>query len=312
MKYSLSAFSLIIVLVFLEIFLRLFFYNSMNYEIEMMKYANNFKKISLNKKVGIEHKKNVSGKLMGAEIFLDNNGFRMKNEYTNIKDGNKKIIMLGDSMTFGWGANNTFSDLLNKKLESYDVLNAGIGNTNTIMQINNFFNNLIDKFNYDMIVLNFFINDFENILINEPNLFQKYSYLFTFINNKINTILVKFKIKKDWKSYYSENYLNLEIKNETLFLINKLNNYCIDNNIKFVIHNIPELRDLNNYKFKKETDIIKNFATSKNILYIDSLNKLKDHKPESLWVTISDPHANDKANNIIADYLFENLKNILN
>ena len=47
----------------------------MNYEIEMMKYANNFKKISLNKKVGIEHKKNVSGKLMGAEIFLDNSGF---------------------------------------------------------------------------------------------------------------------------------------------------------------------------------------------------------------------------------------------
>ena len=29
----------------------------MNYEIEMMKYANNFKKISKNKDIGLEHKK---------------------------------------------------------------------------------------------------------------------------------------------------------------------------------------------------------------------------------------------------------------
>ena len=312
MKYILSFFSLLLVIIFLEIFLRLFFHNSMNYEIEMMKYANNFKKVSLNKKIGIEHKKNVSGKLMGTNVYLDENGLRVKDEYININKENKKIIMLGDSMTFGWGANDTFSSLLNKKINSYDVLNAGIGNTNTIMQINNFFNNLSDKFNYDIIILNFFINDFENVVIKNPNLLQKYSYLYTFVNNKINTVLIKFKLKDDWKSFYSENYLNLEIKNETLFMINKLNDYCLNKNIKFVIHNIPELRDLNNYKFENETKIIKNLAKSKKILYIDSLNKLKNYKPESLWVTPLDPHANDKAHSIIADNLFENLKFLFN
>ena len=312
MKYILSFFSLLLVIIFLEIFLRLFFHNSMNYEIEMMKYANNFKKVSLNKKIGIEHKKNVSGKLMGTNVYLDKNGFRVKDRSINIKKENKKIIMLGDSMTFGWGANSTFSSLLNKKIKSYDVLNAGIGNTNTIMQINNFFNNFSDKFNYDIIILNFFINDFENVVIKNPNLLQKYSYLYTFVNNKINTVLIRFKLKDDWKSFYSENYLNLEIKNETLFMINKLNDYCLNNNIKFVIHNIPELRDLNNYKFENETKIIKNLAKSKKILYIDSLDKLKNYKPENLWVTPLDPHANDKAHRIIADNLFENLKSILN
>ena len=284
----------------------------MNYEIEMMKYANNFKKVSLNKKIGIEHKKNVSGKLMGTNVYLDENGLRVKDKYININKENKKIIMLGDSMTFGWGANSTFSSLLNKKINSYDVLNAGIGNTNTIMQINNFFNNFSDKFNYDIIILNFFINDFENVVIKNPNLLQKYSYLYTFVNNKINTVLIRFKLKDDWKSFYSENYLNLEIKNETLFMINKLNDYCLNNSIKFVIHNIPELRDLNNYKFENETKIIKNLAKSKKILYIDSLDKLKNYKPENLWVTPLDPHANDKAHRIIADNLFENLKSILN
>ena len=80
----------------------------MNYEIEMMKYANNFKKVSLNKKIGIEHKKNVSGKLMGTNVYLDENGLRVKDKYININKENKKIIMLGDSMTFGWGATKLF------------------------------------------------------------------------------------------------------------------------------------------------------------------------------------------------------------
>ena len=277
----------------------------------MMKYAKNFKKISANSKIGIEHKSNTSGELMGSSVYLDYNGFRV-DKNSKFKDKNKNIIMLGDSMTFGWGANNSFSSLLDKKIENFNVFNAGIGNTNTIMQINNFFENFSDKFKYDIIVLNFFINDLENVIIKSPNLFQKYSYLYTFLNNRINTILIKFKIKKNWKNYYSDNYLNEEIKKETLLLIDKLNRYCLKNDIKFVIHNIPELRDLNNYKFYKETQIIKDFASLKNILYLDSLSELKKHDSKSLWVTVLDPHANDKAHSIIAKYLFENLENFLN
>ena len=283
----------------------------MNYEIEMMKYAKNFKKISANSKIGIEHKSNTSGELMGSSVYLDYNGFRV-DKNSKFKGKNKNIIMLGDSMTFGWGANNSFSSLLDKKIENFNVLNAGIGNTNTIMQINNFFENFSDKFKYDIIVLNFFINDLENVIIKSPNLFQKYSYLYTFLNNRINTILIKFKIKKNWRNYYSDNYLNEEIKKETLLLIDKLNRYCLKNDIKFVIHNIPELRDLNNYKFYKETQIIKDFASLKDILYLDSLSELKKHDSKSLWVTVLDPHANDKAHSIIAKYLFENLENFLN
>jgi len=311
LKLTLSAFSIIVVVTLLEIFLRIFLFNGMNYEIEMMKYAKNFKKISANSKIGIEHKSNTSGELMGSSVYLDYNGFRV-DKNSKFKDKNKNIIMLGDSMTFGWGANNSFSSLLDKKIENFNVFNAGIGNTNTIMQINNFFENFSDKFKYDIIVLNFFINDLENVIIKSPNLFQKYSYLYTFLNNRINTILIKFKIKKNWKNYYSDNYLNEEIKKETLLLIDKLNRYCLKNDIKFVIHNIPELRDLNNYKFYKETQIIKDFASLKNILYLDSLSELKKHDSKSLWVTVLDPHANDKAHSIIAKYLFENLENFLN
>ena len=180
------------------------------------------------------------------------------------------------------------------------------------MKINNFFENFSEKYNYKIIILNFFINDFENVEIKKPNFLQKYSYFYTFLNNKLNTILIKFELKDDWEKFYTNNYLNEEMKNETLNQINKLNNFCLERDIKFIIHNIPELRDLDNYKFREETVIIKNFAASKNILFLNSHNDLQEHNEESLWVTKLDPHANDKAHKIISDYLYKKIKKYLN
>ena len=39
---------------------------------------------------------------MGTEVFLDKDGFRYNS--LNQKNSKEKILMLGDSMTFGWGA----------------------------------------------------------------------------------------------------------------------------------------------------------------------------------------------------------------
>ena len=309
MKYFTIIFSVIISLIFLELFSRIFISDGMNYEIEMAKYANNLKIVSQNKMIGIEHRKNISVKLMGAQILLDDHGFRVDRK-TKKNKNKKKILMLGDSMTFGWGAKKPFPNILNEKIENYEVLNAGIGNTNTIMQINNFFENFSSKFEYELIVLNFFINDFEDIQIIKPNPLQKYSYLYTYMNNKINTILIKFNLKNDWEKFYTENYLNENIRNNTLKEIKKLYDYCNKKNIKFMIHNIPELRDLNDYRFNNETNIIKNFAKEEKIYFINSFNSLKNYNEEDLWVTNLDPHANDYAHKIIADFLLKKISKI--
>ena len=98
--------------------------------------------------------KSVKEKFMGVQIQLNSQGFRNNIDIDNSK---KKILMLGDSMTLGWGSNETFSSSLEKRLnKNFQVLNAGIGNTNTYMQINNFFENY-EKYDFDVIILNFFI-----------------------------------------------------------------------------------------------------------------------------------------------------------
>ena len=79
-----------------------------------------------------------------------------------------------------------------------------------------------------------------------------------------------------------------------------------------MIHNIPELRNLSHYKFNEETNIIKNFADKNKIKFIDSYDVLKKFKPEELWVTKLDPHANDKAHLIMANFILKKISYILN
>jgi len=274
----------------------------------MMKYANQLKIISRNKEIGIEHKKNKKGIFMGTEINLNSKGFRKNGEF---QKKSKKILMLGDSMTLGWGARTPFANILNEKFINYEVINAGIGNTNTIMQIENFFVNFKDQYDYKIIILNFFINDFEDVKINKPNLLQRYSFLYTYLSNTLNTILIKFKINKKWDKFYSESYMNEKIKEKVFEKILKLKNYCEQNNIRLIIHNIPELRDLKNYKFENETRIIKEFSNNNNIKFINSYETLKNYNETDLWVTKADSHANDNAHKIIAEFISSKVEKYL-
>ena len=215
-------------------------------------------------------------------------------------------------MTFGWGAQFTFTDFLNKNLSNHYAVNAGIGNTNTIMQIENFFQNFKNLYEYDVIVLNFFINDLEQVKIQKPRFYQKYSYFFTFFSNTVNKFMIKLKVKEDWDSFYSKSFNDDKFIQLTLDRIGELNAYCKKNKIKFIIHNIPELRDLDNYKFIKETQIIENFAKINNIKFLNSHKELRNFNEEELWVTVKDPHANDLAHKIIGNFLKKELKSILN
>ena len=309
MKYLTILLSVTISFLFLEFFVRFFIDDGMNYEIEMMKYANKLKIISSSPNIGIEHKKNFKAKLMGADMILDIDGFR-NNKVK--RENKKKIIMLGDSMTLGWGTKRPFSQILNDKILNYEVINAGIGNTNSIMQISNFLENYSTKYEYEIVILNFFINDFEDVKIKKPNFLQKYSFFYTYLNNKINTILIKFNFKKNWQNFYSDNYLNKDMQKKTLLQLTELKKFCDENNIKLIIHNIPELRDLNSYKFNRETDIIKKFSENNDIDFVDSIEVLNKYEGEELWVTKEDPHANDKAHKIIADFLIKEISKNIN
>ena len=263
--------SIFLVFLVIEIYVRVIIDDGLNLNLEMLKYAKSLKIISKNKAVGIEHKKNIKKNFMGVQIQLNSQGFRNN---TDIDNSKKKILMLGDSMTLGWGSNEAFSSNLEKRLnKNFQVLNAGIGNTNTYMQINNFFENF-KKYDFDVIILNFFINDFEKVEIKHGNFIENNLYSFTYLKSKIIEILIYSSLINNWENFYKKTFEDKEFINKSLYQIARLNSYCKKKNIVFVINNIPELRDLKNYKFLKETKIIRNFSEENDIMFIDSFNIL--------------------------------------
>ena len=309
--FNILSFFLSIFLVFfiIEIYVRTIVDDGSNLNLEMLKYAKSMKIISINKDIGLEHNKNVEKKLMGVQIKLNSQGFRNNIDIDNSK---KTILMLGDSMTLGWGARKSFSSNLEEKINSnFQVLNAGIGNTNTYMQINNFFKNY-EKYDFDVIILNFFINDLEKVVIKEGNFIKKNIYSYTYLKTKINKILINFSLVDNWKNFYRKTFEDKEFVNKSLNQIKRLNDYCNKKNIMFVINNIPELRDLKNYKFLKETEIIRNFSNQNDIMFIDSFDILKNHQEETLMVSKEDAHSNDKAHLLIAEFLEKKLSSKLN
>ncbi len=291
--------SIIFLIILLELFVRILIDNGYNYELEMMKYSNELK-FSVIKNDGsdyLSHYPNKKTKIMGTQIETDENGYRL------IKKNTKKntILMLGDSMTFGFGANKTFSDLLNDELDDYNVINAGVGNTNTIMQINSFFDKDY-KTNPNIIIINFFINDLEKVKIRKKNILD-FSYVYNFLLYKLKILTLKYNNNFNYVEFYKSTFQDSDYLSLTFDKLKKLKNYCDNKNIILLVNFIPEIRQINSNIFLKEKNIIKNFLSKNNILFIDGDHHFKKIDHKNFLVHINDPHMNDMGHNEIFKYL---------
>jgi hypothetical protein len=85
--------------------------------------------------------------------------------------------------------------------------------------------------------------------------------------------------------------------------LKKLKNYCDNKNIILLVNFIPEIRQVNSNIFLKEKNIIKNFLSKNNILFIDGDHHFKKIDHKNFLVHINDPHMNDMGHNEIFKYL---------
>ena len=106
--------------------------------------------------------------------------------------------------------------------------------------------------------------------------------------------------KKNYIEYYKNTFLNEEIKKTTFDKILELKKYSEKNNIIFIVNIIPDLREIMNYPFEKEENIIKNFLSKNNIFFIEHINNFRGYNPKDLWVSNTDPHPNEKAHQILS------------
>ena len=291
-----------------ELFVRFIVDDGMQYDLEMWKYARSVKEIAPNPRIGHRHRPGSNARLMGVEVAINRHRLRGREVAIRQNAGVTRILMLGDSLTFGWGVpdDETVSRRVETALkkEGYDVqiLNAGVGNYNTDMEVEYFLADGV-KLAPNLIVLNYFINDAEPTpTYGNVGMISRNSYAFTYFGSRFDVLLRQLQGKKDWAAYYYDLYADVNPgKRAAARAIDQLAEYCRANSIGLMIVNYPELRDLKNYRFGMVQEFVRSATARNGVHYLDLFDSVRGEAEPSLWVTPEDPHPNGYANKFFAD-----------
>lgn len=295
----------------MEVTLRLVFARSLDFSMEMWKYATLLKQPVADPNLGFVHAPNRSAFLMGVPVSISSNGHRDR-EYSARREADVyRIVMLGDSTTFGWGAPvehtvaKTLEGELNKSpvpgYSRVEVINAGVGNYNTVQEVTHYLT-YERAFKPDLVILQYFINDAEPVPSERTPGLLGQSYLLAFTISRFDTIMRLTNLRPNWKDYYSALYDGHQPGIVAVQqALSKLAGVTKEDGTKLLITILPELHEINdNYPFVSAHDKIKTAVQANGVPVIDLIDGLRGHGPESsLWVTPTDAHPNGKASSLI-------------
>ena len=310
--------SIIFTVVLFEAFCRMVVDDGMHYHLEMWKYAVSLKERADDPAIGHRHVPGARAHLMGVDVQIGADGLR-DGSLSAIETEILRILMLGDSVTLGWGISN--SETVTARIEQsmpqvigrpVRALNAGVGNYNTAMEVA-WFEKHGAGFDPDAVVLNVFINDAEETPdYSGVSWWARVLYSRVILFGAVDTIARTVLGGPDWKTYYRDLYDDgapgwANMKRA----VNRLASLCRVNNIPLIIVDYPELRELNPYPFADVSEKIEALAKDNGAAYVSLLPAVQGQDPELLWVTRPDPHPNTYAAQLMARYLAPVLSEIL-
>ncbi|MFH1245218.1 MAG: SGNH/GDSL hydrolase family protein [Candidatus Omnitrophota bacterium] len=313
-KTVLFVLGVVLLLFFFEGILRLYNLNGRNYEIEMWKYGKLFKRRAANPNLGVEQVPLKRGRLQNTEISINSAGFRDK-EYLIPKPKDVyRIIVLGSSITFGWGVSEdkTYVSLVEKYLEErtgkrVELINAAVPNYNTVREIESFFEKCL-PFDPDMVILSYFLNDPEIQQVKSGNFFLKNSQTAVLLWSKCQQVSRRMGVKEELSAYYerlySEDYAGWQQCRQSM---RKLMLYSKENNVDVLVAMIPDMHNLQNYPFKNIHEFVRKKASELGFSFLDFYDSLKDVRACEIWAMPGDPHPNAKGHAIMADALYKYL-----
>lgn len=304
-------FSLIIVLIFCESILRIKNYFVPNYDIEMWKYSKILKEKSSNPKIGHVHIKNKSAILQKVNIKINNLGQRGEDiDLGKLSDFDKRILILGSSITLGWGIeqDKTLTSVIKKKsiIDNHNwlVINGGIGNYNTERYINNYFENWA-KLEPTDIIIQFFVNDTEELTDNKINFFTKHTHIGVMIWKFLSSLKPEYKLD-NIENYYKELFEdNNNGFKTTVFELKNLKNHCLIKKINCIIVLTPDIHKLSPYKLNFINNKMKKVANDLDLNVYDLLDQFSKVEEASLWNRFNDPHPNELGHTIMGNQIYK-------
>jgi hypothetical protein len=300
-----------------EIALRAYLHWAVIYDVEMSRYATEIKEESPNPRIGHVHKPNSAATLMRVPVKINSDGLR-DSEYSRERNGNYRIIFLGDSLTFGWGVDKskTFEEILEAELSQTkptEIINFGAGNYNTSQEVGLFIEKGL-KYKPDHVVVFYFINDAEPTPRKSDLEFLGHLRIVTFFWSRLRSITANFEHEKSYLDYYKGLYADDQpgwtvAKNS----FRELKDICAARGIALQVVLLPELHVLDNYPFADQHGKVVAFLKKNDIEALDLAPFFaREHRPARLWVAPDDAHPNAIAHALIAQYSLPFIKEGMN
>lgn len=287
----------------------------MNYDVEMHKYALKLKQKSSVDGLTHEHIPGESADLMGVVVKLNEFGFR--DELTPEYKSNKRVQVIGSSITMGWGVpyDSVFTSKLDKEYNSKGIefINTGIGNYNTVLEEKAFYENY-KTIQPSEVWLHYYVNDAETVSSKANNPILKYSYLaaFSYIKYKQLQFTQSESVSSIgeyyWNMYDGQSKGWKEAKESIL----RMKSFCEDRNVSFKVLIQPDLHDFSEKSYQSKVHLkIRRFLDSNGLVYKDLFQEFKlgleKYQAEGIWVNPDDSHPNQVGHHII----FEGAKDLM-
>ena len=270
-----------------------------------------------------------------TNVFTDlSNNIWLKRHFTQINSlgyrdsepkpekGKTNILIVGDSFVAGHGIKyeEMFSNILKNQLkEEYNIFNLGVCGSHTDREFDSLLNYPVKA---DIIILGYYHNDIESAMIkykfsldikNPKDNLSKFSKLF--VNNSLFiNYMFTIKSKKSISKQFLESdkndllaYLNKDLWEYQKSSLDKFYNYCIENNIKFIVLFFPELNEgitLTNELAGKK---LETYCMEKNIDFINIYSDIKNLPIHKRIANKLDNHPSAEVNKIIARKLLKSL-----
>lgn len=274
-----------------------------NYNIEMWRYANTLKKLSEDPLLGHEHVPSSKAVLQSVEIRINADGLR--GAEVKAIPAQRRILFLGSSITLGWGIEEekVMTSLLQKDFDDrgmdVEVLNAGIGNYNTARYVRRFMTRLSHLEPTD-IVVNYFVNDAEELPVGGGNMLLRNSQLAATVWGLVQSGLgggIE-DLVAHYQGVYDENSKGYR---DMVSSLTQLAAYAQKNNIRIYFLMTPDIHQLQDYPFNFIHDKVTSLARALGFRVVDTLDVLSKYSAEELWAMPGDPHPNALGHRIMAD-----------
>lgn len=272
-----------------------------DYDLEMWRYARTGKQPSRAPRIGHEHRPGVREQLMGVPVATDEQGRRFDPEAPPIPSEARRLLILGDSITMGWGVAypETFAGRLQTKLNEpgppwYEIWNAGVGNYGTVQEVAAFHHRWLPQ-EPDAVLLAYFINDAEPVPVERTGLLRQRSHLFILLAARWDRLVRRIGGHGgDYREYYRGLYRPEQPAWQAVReALAHLAATCQARDLPLLVAVIPELHQpAEQYPFQEVHRAVLDQARSLGVPAVDLLPATAGADVRSLWVAPDDAHPN--------------------